>query len=204
MNRRSFLKILGIGTAAAAITPAMLEGFVQDPERLLWTPGERSFFLPPEKALTTYTDEEFNAMRRAIGVLRFYDRGTKPRAVTFNPWRPDQSIGLLSDQEIRLAIDTGRALAPGLRQAIRQHGKGHDLGALYRSGVEAHGRYTGQLSVPGGRYYQASVPAVEYSRSGLVYQHGQNLLNGPLDPHVCTQLTDRGIVVIGHRLRQGL
>lgn len=37
MNRRAFLNAL---TAAAA-------GFVLDPERLLWTPGRKTIFVPP-------------------------------------------------------------------------------------------------------------------------------------------------------------
>lgn len=43
MNRRAFLARLGFGTvaAAAAATGAL------DLERLLWTPGEKTIFLPP-------------------------------------------------------------------------------------------------------------------------------------------------------------
>ena len=36
MDRRSFLGLLGAGAA----------GFALDPERLLWRPGQRTFFLP--------------------------------------------------------------------------------------------------------------------------------------------------------------
>lgn len=36
MRRRSFLATLGVG----------LTGLVLDPERLLWVPGQRTFFLP--------------------------------------------------------------------------------------------------------------------------------------------------------------
>jgi hypothetical protein len=34
VNRRGFLRLLGVGTAGLAV----------DPERLLWTPGARTFF----------------------------------------------------------------------------------------------------------------------------------------------------------------
>lgn len=37
MNRRHFLNLAALGTA----------GMVLDPERLLWVPGQRTFFLPP-------------------------------------------------------------------------------------------------------------------------------------------------------------
>src|SRR5437763_1629393 len=37
MNRRFFLKVLGLGAAVAAV----------DPEQLLWTPGQRTHILPP-------------------------------------------------------------------------------------------------------------------------------------------------------------
>ena len=43
MDRRAFLARLGFGTVAAA---AAASG-VLDLERLLWTPGERTIFLPP-------------------------------------------------------------------------------------------------------------------------------------------------------------
>lgn len=39
MNRRRFLSLLGLAAATAAI----------DPERLLWTPGERTHILPPSQ-----------------------------------------------------------------------------------------------------------------------------------------------------------
>jgi hypothetical protein len=198
MNRRSFLKFLGIGTAAAAITPSMLEGFVADPERLLYVPGERTFFLPPAKVMTTYTEAELAALERALGVLRFYDRGTRPRAVSFNRWRPDLSLGQLSDQEVKLAVETGHALAPGMQEAIRRHGEGQDLRALFTSGVHDHGRFTGALYGYGGRGGKT------YRMGRTVYQHGQDLVNGPFDPMISTQATDCGIVVIGHKDRKGL
>lgn len=45
MNRRSFLRLAG---AAAA-------GFALDPEQLLWRPGVRTFFLPPQRSIVTAT-----------------------------------------------------------------------------------------------------------------------------------------------------
>jgi hypothetical protein len=41
MNRRSFLRLAGVAAA----------GFALDPERLLWVPGRKTFFLPPSKPI---------------------------------------------------------------------------------------------------------------------------------------------------------
>lgn len=43
MERRSFLRALGLGAAVLAF----------DPERLLWVPGARTYFLPSPKTLLT-------------------------------------------------------------------------------------------------------------------------------------------------------
>lgn len=57
MDRRSFLRRLVSGAAVATATtlvglPALdLEAFVEDPERLLWVPGQKTFFLPPTESL---------------------------------------------------------------------------------------------------------------------------------------------------------
>lgn len=45
MNRRGFLKLLGLGAAAVAAEA------VPDPECLLWVPGQKTIFLPPERKL---------------------------------------------------------------------------------------------------------------------------------------------------------
>lgn len=51
MIRRSFLRVLGLGAAAAAATP-LLEQL--DPERLLWVPGAKTFFLPPVEPVALF------------------------------------------------------------------------------------------------------------------------------------------------------
>lgn len=43
MNRRSFLRTLATGMATAAAAAVI------DPEQLLWVPGRKTFFLPPER-----------------------------------------------------------------------------------------------------------------------------------------------------------
>jgi hypothetical protein len=41
VNRRGFLRALGLASAGAAA------GLVLDPDKLLWVPGAKTFFLPP-------------------------------------------------------------------------------------------------------------------------------------------------------------
>jgi hypothetical protein len=182
MDRRSFLTRLVTGAASLAVAQ-VLESATLDPEKLLWVPGEKSFFLPPEKTFSTYSEADQLALERAIGVLRFYDNSTRPRAGLVQPLAAGPVIGA-----------TVRRSPQGLASAIRKHGRGQDLAALARAGIRDHGHYTGRL-------YQ---PQRDYAMGPEVYQHGQNLLTGPFDPSICTQRTDRGIVVIGHYDRKGL
>lgn len=48
MHRRDFLRRFAAATAAATAAAATL-----DPERLLWTPGEKTIFLPPDGGWTS-------------------------------------------------------------------------------------------------------------------------------------------------------
>lgn len=52
MNRRDFFKASFAATAALG-TAAVLGGVELDLDKLLWVPGEKRFFLPPEKTLLT-------------------------------------------------------------------------------------------------------------------------------------------------------
>lgn len=65
MNRRDFFKRLGAATAIT--TAAALVGMELDPDKLLWRPGERTFFLPPEKRLVAGDEaiREFDAVVKA-------------------------------------------------------------------------------------------------------------------------------------------
>lgn len=45
LNRRAFLQIVSASAAAVAF----------DPERLLWVPGSKTIFLPPEKTIAIAT-----------------------------------------------------------------------------------------------------------------------------------------------------
>lgn len=47
MNRRGFLKLLCLAATGAALAPVL----ELDPERLLWVPGAKTFFLPSEPVL---------------------------------------------------------------------------------------------------------------------------------------------------------
>ncbi len=49
LSRRDFLKRLSAATAVG--TAAILGGADFDPEKLLYVPGQRAFFLPPEKRM---------------------------------------------------------------------------------------------------------------------------------------------------------
>ena len=65
MDRRGFLNLLGLaGASAAAVAAGALE---LDPERLLWVPGQKSIFLPPEKSVVA---------SRSSGVSRRWLLGT--------------------------------------------------------------------------------------------------------------------------------
>lgn len=54
MNRRSFL---GFGLTALAAA-------AMDPERVLWEPGKRTYFLPPERPRTRDLYADFQHLRR--------------------------------------------------------------------------------------------------------------------------------------------
>jgi hypothetical protein len=67
LNRRAFLQLLGAGTVAAVAF---------DPERLLWVPGAKTIFLPPEKSIVVastmpayhwFTDEAMALMSKELG-----------------------------------------------------------------------------------------------------------------------------------------
>lgn len=69
MNRRSFLRLAGIGAAGMAL----------DPERLLWVPGQKTFFLPTVKPYVTipgtwgYTTEMGSLLKQ------YYDKALLTR-----------------------------------------------------------------------------------------------------------------------------
>ncbi len=56
MDRRRLLQLLGLAVPA----------LVLDPERLLWTPGAKTFFLPPAAG---WVDWDLIYMREAIRVI---------------------------------------------------------------------------------------------------------------------------------------
>lgn len=58
MNRRNFIKLISGGAAAA---------FVLDPEQLLWVPGQKTIFIPPERRLI-YSSEIEHSEWHTFGV----------------------------------------------------------------------------------------------------------------------------------------
>ncbi len=59
MNRRAFLSLLGLGAT----------GFVIDPERLLWVPGQKTIFLPPQVRLLSMSEIVDMELRRMLPKL---------------------------------------------------------------------------------------------------------------------------------------
>lgn len=95
VNRRAFLQRLG---AAAATSVA---AWNLDPERLLWVLGRKTIFLPPERSVVAATSDDLAALVRAMGHLWIEGRWHE-----FNP----SKVGMLSDEEYRLAVETGHRL----------------------------------------------------------------------------------------------
>lgn len=68
-DRRGFLKLLaGAAASAAALV-------IDDPERALWVPGQKSIFLPPENRMTVEAATDADLLRFFPGqeVHRFSD-----------------------------------------------------------------------------------------------------------------------------------
>lgn len=56
-SRRGFLSRLVAGAAAVTASSFLdLEGFENDPEKLLWVPGQKTFFLPPVEEFRSGAD----------------------------------------------------------------------------------------------------------------------------------------------------
>jgi hypothetical protein len=61
MNRRSFLRTLGLAAA----------GLTLDPERLLWVPGQKTIFLPSAHTIVTPEWVTREVLLRLTNVLNF-------------------------------------------------------------------------------------------------------------------------------------
>ena len=71
MDRREFLTAFGAGIAA----------FGFDPERLVWVPGAKKIFIPPEKAVEIYSEEEMDFVLNNSNEFAFrawYGEGCEP------------------------------------------------------------------------------------------------------------------------------
>lgn len=112
MNRRDFLRVLGIGSAAAAAA-TILPDAIFDPERLLWTPGQRTIFLPPEKSFIGLSSEDMAALKACFRgwFATGYDPTTRlPISGTFSV---EKAIAAMSDETLRASIARGKRVLEG-------------------------------------------------------------------------------------------
>lgn len=110
ISRRAFLATLAAATAGA---------LVLDPERLLWVPGEKTIFLPPEKRMVLAEATDIEALIASIGgplvVGAPYRAGLTSVYMTPDP---QAAVRMLTDQEYRLLIDRGRKMLAAKRQIV--------------------------------------------------------------------------------------
>jgi len=100
MDRRTFLKVLGMGTAGVAAA--------------LWVPGQKTILLPPERSVVVATVDDLKALRAAFpGPFMTHWRAP----VTFGHLTPEEALRWLSDEEYRLVVECGQQLLrPGVRR----------------------------------------------------------------------------------------
>lgn len=82
MNRRDFLRRLVVGTVGA--TASIAAGLELDPERLLWVPGQKTFFLPPAPSIADRVETAFR------------QRG--PHVLLTPDWLAREALKVLEDQ----------------------------------------------------------------------------------------------------------
>jgi hypothetical protein len=99
LDRRTFLQILGLGTAGVAAA--------------LWVPGQKTILLPPERSVVTATPADVQALR-ACFAGPFMTHCHTP--VTFGRLDPAQALRWLSDQEYALVLDRGRKILASRRR----------------------------------------------------------------------------------------
>lgn len=107
MNRRGFLKILGIGVGATAGV-ALAGNFGLDPEMLLWVPGTKTFFLPPQHTVAAFTVSDIDALKACFGGW-FHVRGADG-AVVPGAFQVDSALKMLSDEDMAACIHRGRKI----------------------------------------------------------------------------------------------
>lgn len=105
LDRRTFLKVLGMGTAGVAAA--------------LWVPGQKTIVLPPERAVVAATADDLAALRAAFPGP-FMTNWRQP--VTFGQVHTDL-LRVLSDQEYQLVIERGRRILAGQAGAERMRAR---------------------------------------------------------------------------------
>lgn len=108
MNRRTFLGLAAAASAALAL----------DPERLLWVPGAKTIFLPPERSVVLAEIGDVEAVKAALGGpfvtgvtwVTGGRGGRVPVSVAGRLTSPQAVVEALTDEEFRLVVDRGRKL----------------------------------------------------------------------------------------------
>jgi hypothetical protein len=97
LDRRAFLKVLGLGTAGVAAA--------------LWVPGQKTIFVPPEKSVVVASVSDLKALRAAFpGPFMLQQHAGQMFGRFLDP---TQALQVLSDQEYALVIARGKRILAG-------------------------------------------------------------------------------------------
>ncbi len=132
MDRRRFLQLFGLGAAAtAASAVAGVTITALDPEKALWIPGAKTFFLPPGdiaiKNIRVATDAEVAQVTKSDHMLRikYWDRlghtreaGIEKIALVSELAFAKNGKMMFPDGYREMHLDTGQVFYPGMSQRL--------------------------------------------------------------------------------------